>query len=168
MGKDTLRYDRMVEEALRGVVRRALVEVSERGLPGGHHFYITFDTTEPGVHMSDVLKERYPTEMTVVLQYQFWGLEVEDAAFAVTLSFNDRHERIRVPFEAITAFADPAVKFGLRFENQDAAATGAPGKDAEPVPGAAPGKKAPATGGPASPTSGDGAKIVALETFRKK
>jgi hypothetical protein len=160
MGKDALRYDQMVEEALRGVVRRALAEVAERGLPGAHHFYITFDTDHPGVLLSDTLRARYPEEMTIVLQHQFWGLEVEDTAFAVTLSFNDRQERIHVPLEAVTAFADPAVKFGLRFEAQEGAgatppapAPDQPHKDAKAEPDAA---------------AEDGAKIVALDHFRKK
>ena len=162
MGKDALRYDHMVEEALRGVVRRALAEVAERGLPGAHHFYITFDTDHPGVELSDTLKQRYPDEMTIVLQYQFWGLEVEDKAFAVTLTFNERQERLRIPYEAITAFADPAVKFGLRFEAQE----GAPRASRTPPvdPDGAAGEPAAA---PAEPGEEAG-KVVALDHFRKK
>ena len=165
MGKDALRYDEMVEEALRGVVRKALSEAAEHGLPGAHHFYITFETDHPHVAIADHLKSRYPEEMTIVLQHQFWGLEVEESRFSVTLSFNDRHERLTVPFEAVTAFADPAVKFGLRFERQE---DGSPAAAASPsatnLPEEAP---APADAAAERPAS-EGAKVVALETFRKK
>ncbi len=116
-----LRYDRMIEEALRGVVRRSLRIVANTGLPGSHHFYITFRTHADGVEIADYLQERYPQEMTIVLQYQFWALDVTDETFAVTLSFNDVHERLVIPFSAITAFADPAAKFALQFQQ----ATGA-------------------------------------------
>src|SRR3989337_719135 len=116
MSKDWLRYDRMVEDALRGVVRRALIDVSGSGLPGEHHFYLTFRTAEPGVQIAPALKSQYPKEMTIVLQHQFWGLEVGDDGFAVTLSFGGKHERLVVPYRAIVSFADPSVKFGLQFE----------------------------------------------------
>jgi hypothetical protein len=165
MGKDALRYDEMVEEALRGVVRKALTEAAEQGLPGAHHFYITFETDHPHVAIADHLKSRYPEEMTIVLQHQFWGLEVEESRVSVTLSFNDRHERLTVPFEAVTAFADPAVKFGLRFERQE---DGSPAAAASPsatnLPEEAP---APADAAAERP-AGESAKVVALETFRKK
>jgi uncharacterized protein len=159
MGKDALRYDHMVEEALRGVVRKALSEVAEHGLPGAHHFYITFETDHPGVELSELLKSRYPEEMTIILQHQFWGLEVEKNRFAVTLSFNDRHERISIPFEAITSFADPAVKFGLRFEAQD-----------HPGPAAAEANTGEAASQKIEPEAAqsESPKVVALETFRKK
>lgn len=116
MSDDALRYDLMVENALRGVVRQALALTAERGLPGNHHFYITFRTDHPGVTLADHLRQRYPREMTIVLQLQFWGLKVEDEAFEVTLSFSDKPERLHIPFAAITAFADPSVRFGLQFE----------------------------------------------------
>jgi hypothetical protein len=165
MGKDALRYDQMVEEALRGVVRKALAEAAEHGLPGAHHFYITFETEHPGAALADHLKARYPEEMTIILQHQFWGLEVEEERFSVTLSFNDRHERLTIPFEAVTAFADPAVKFGLRFERQE---DGSPAAAASPsstnLPEDAPEKPEPDAG----PSGGEGAKVVALESFRKK
>ena len=165
MGKDALRYDEMVEEALRGVVRKALTEAAEQGLPGAHHFYITFETDHPHVAIADHLKSRYPEEMTIVLQHQFWGLEVEESRFSVTLSFNDRHERLTVPFEAVTAFADPAVKFGLRFERQqDGSPAAAASPSATNLPEEAP---APADAAAERP-AGEGAKVVALETFRKK
>ena len=139
-------------------------EAAEHGLPGAHHFYVTFETDHPGVEIPDHLRARYPDEMTIVLQHQFWGLEVEEERFAVTLSFNDRHERLTVPLEAVTAFADPAVKFGLRFERQD---DGSPAAAASPstthLPEEAQGKPAEAP-----QPAGEGAKVVALETFRKK
>ena len=117
MSKDWLRYDRMVEDALRGVVRRALNDVSASGLPGDHHFYLTFRTGEPGVQIAPALKSQYPKEMTIVLQHQFWGLEVTEEGFAVTLSFGGKHERLVVPYRSIVSFADPSVKFGLQFES---------------------------------------------------
>ena len=116
MSDDDLRYDVMVEDALRGVVRRALKVAASRGLPGDHHFYITFLTTHPGVKIPAHLHERYPNEMTIVLQFQFWGLEIEEESFRVTLSFNDKPERLHIPFAAIKAFADPSVRFGLQFD----------------------------------------------------
>jgi hypothetical protein len=116
MSEEGLRYDSMVENALRGVVRRALAYAAERGLPGDHHFYISFRTTHPGVDIPAALRARYPEEMTIVLQHQFWGLDVGEEAFGVTLSFSDVPERLTVPFAAITAFADPSVRFGLQFD----------------------------------------------------
>ncbi|GFZ83168.1 SspB family protein [Elstera cyanobacteriorum] len=134
-----LRYDRMIEEALRGVVRRALRMVAATGLPGSHHFFITFRTTAEGVQIADYLRERYPDEMTIVIQHQFWGLDVTSEQFAITLSFNDVHERLVIPFAAITSFADPAAQFGLQFQQ----ATGASdGEEAEDKSAKAP--KAPA------------------------
>jgi hypothetical protein len=114
MSTNPLRYDRLIEEALRGVVRRALREVADVGdLPGSHHFYITFKTTAAGVSLADRLREKYPDEMTIVLQYQFWALEVAADHFAVTLKFDNVPERLVIPFAAVTAFADPAAKFGF-------------------------------------------------------
>lgn len=111
-----LRYDKMVEHALRGVVKQAVEEVIESGLPGDHHFYITFITDFPGVNIPDYLTERYPGEMTIVLQFQFYDLEVDDEKMAVTLSFNNVPERLEVPLAAITIFADPSVNFALQFQ----------------------------------------------------
>ena len=113
---DILRYDKMVERALRGVVREAIEEVMDDGLPGDHHFYITFMTDYPGVNIPDYLHERYPGEMTIVLQYQYYDLEVDDIKMAVTLSFNNVPERLEVPLNAITIFADPSVNFALQFQ----------------------------------------------------
>ncbi|HEY2891822.1 MAG TPA: ClpXP protease specificity-enhancing factor SspB [Dongiaceae bacterium] len=161
MAESWLRYDRMVEQALRGVVRKALSEAGQRGLPGEHHFYITFHTDRPGVGIADWLHQQYPQEMTIILQHQFWDLVVDEDRFAITLSFGGRHERLTIPFSALTAFADPSVKFGLQFEaNEDELQAKPPAikatKQIEP---------------PASDDGGDerkGADVVALDAFRKK
>ena len=116
MAQDLFQYDKMVETALRGVARQALAIAARDGLRGEHHFYIGFRTDAPGVVVPAQLLAKFPEEMTIVLQHQFWGLEVGDAAFSVTLSFNSRSERLTVPFAAITSFADPSVNFGLQFE----------------------------------------------------
>lgn len=113
---DILRYDKMVEYALRGVVRQAVEEVVESGLPGDHHFYITFMTDYPGVSIPDYLRDRYPGEMTIVLQYQFYDLSVDREKMCVTLSFNNVPERLVIPLGAITIFADPSVNFALQFQ----------------------------------------------------
>jgi len=111
----TLSYERMVEDALRGVLRQALKITQTQGLPGSHHFYVTFDTTHPDVRMADSLRAMHPSEMTIVLQHQFWDLLVEDESFDITLSFSGVNQRLHVPFAAVTAFADPHAKFGLQF-----------------------------------------------------
>jgi hypothetical protein len=116
MARDSLQYDKMVETALRGVVRQALASVIERGLPGSHHFYLTFRTTHPGVEIADRLHAQYPQDMTIVLQHQFWGLEVTDEYFVVNLSFSNIPERLKVPYAALVSFVDPSVKFGLQFQ----------------------------------------------------
>jgi hypothetical protein len=121
MSKDVLRYDLMVQEALKGVVRRILTEAGRDGLPGEHHFYITFRTTAPGVRVSQRLRDKHAEEMTIVLQHQFWDLSVSEHAFEVGLSFSGVPERLLIPFDAITTFFDPSVQFGLKFETQDAA-----------------------------------------------
>ncbi len=151
-----MHYDRLMEDALRGVVRQALRAVAQNGVRGDHHFYITLRTSHPGVTMPDYIRAKHPQEMTIVLQHQFWGLEISEASFAVTLSFNGKHERLVVPFAAVTAFVDPAVQFGLQFpESPTAAAAG----DAS----------LPAAGGAAGKTlAADNARVVALDAFRKK
>ncbi len=116
MTQDLIRYDILVQDALRGVVRKVLGEVAKTGLPGDHHFYVSFDTTHPGVRLSGRLRQRYPTEMTVVLQHQFWDMQVDDAHFEVGLSFGGIPERLYVPLAAIKGFVDPSVEFGLQFE----------------------------------------------------
>lgn len=149
--KDLLRYDKMVEAALRGVVREALARTAANGLPGAHHFYITFRTHFPGLGLPDDLARQYPEEMTIVLEHQFWELEVGEQSFSVTLSFQNQPERLTIPFEAITAFADPAVKFGLQFQ---------PTAADSPAPEAA---------APAEPEKVDKpGEVVALDAFRKK
>ncbi|MBS7545181.1 ClpXP protease specificity-enhancing factor SspB [Ancylobacter oerskovii] len=124
MTVDLIRYDLLVQDALRAVVRRVLTDVARDGLPGDHHLYISFDTQAPGVRLSARLKERYPEEMTIVLQHQFWDLVVTELFFEVGLSFNGIPERLHIPFDALKGFFDPSVKFGLQFEppSEDAAA----------------------------------------------
>ena len=114
-----LRYDKMVEDALRGVVRQTLREVEQHGLPAEHHFYVTFETTHKGVEIPDYLRQRYPSEMTIVLQHQFYGLKITQELFSVTLSFNNTPERLVIPFDAIRIFADPSVSFALQFEGPE-------------------------------------------------
>ena len=121
MSKDVLRYDLMVQDALKGVVRKILTEAGRDGLPGEHHFYITFRTTAPGVRLSQRLRDKHPEEMTIVLQHQFWDLSVSEHAFEVGLSFSSVPERLLIPFDAITTFFDPSVQFGLKFETQEGA-----------------------------------------------
>lgn len=120
MAKDILRYDLMVQEALKGVVRKILTEAGRDGLPGDHHFYVTFRTGAPGVRLSQRLRDKHPEEMTIVLQHQFWDLNVSEHAFEVGLSFSGVPERLLVPFDALTTFFDPSVQFGLKFETQEA------------------------------------------------
>jgi len=155
--KDLLRYDRILDAALRSVLRTVLERVAARGLPGAHHLFISFATGHPGVEISDALRQRFPESMTVVLQHQYWGLEVSEEAFAVTLSFAKVHERLRVPFAAVLAFSDPAVKFGLQFTG---AGQPAPERPPEPPSGGGEPKPKP------SPTPG-AAEVVTLDTFRK-
>jgi hypothetical protein len=108
-------YEEMVQEGLRGVVREALEITAQEGLPGAHHFYIAFNTEYPGVQIPDYLKERHPEEMTIVIQHQYWGLEIDEVGFYITLSFSDSQERIYVPFHSLVSFMDPFAKFGLQF-----------------------------------------------------
>lgn len=137
MSVDLIRYDLLVQDALRAVVRRVLVDVARDGLPGDHHLYISFDTTNLGVRLSPRLKERYPEEMTIVLQHQFWDLIVTEAYFEVGLSFNGIPERLHVPFDSLKGFFDPSVKFGLQFEPSGAAEEDEE-VEAAPAPAAAP------------------------------
>lgn len=121
MAQDEIRYDLLIQNALKGVIRKVLMMVRDDGLPGEHRLYIAFDTTGAGVQISDRLKEQYPEEMTVVLQYQFWDLVVGDDRFEVKLSFSNVPERLVVPFDAVKAFYDPSVQFGLQFTQPGAA-----------------------------------------------
>lgn len=116
MPTDLIRYDLLAQDAMLGVVRRVLTDAAREGLPGDHHFYITFDTRAPGVRLSNRMREKYPQEMTVVLQHQFWDLAVTEHTFEVGLSFGGIPERLLVPFEAIKGFFDPSVQFGLQFD----------------------------------------------------
>ncbi|MBT3070241.1 hypothetical protein KKP04_05090 [Rhodomicrobium sp. Az07] len=119
MPEDTIPYDDLVLEALRGVVRSVLLRVLKRGMPGDHHFYITFDTRSAGVGLSKRLKDQYPTEMTIVLQHQFWDLAVTEDRFEVRLSFNNIPERLVIPFSAVRIFQDPSVHFALGLRASD-------------------------------------------------
>jgi uncharacterized protein len=116
MAIDHIRYDVLAQEALRGVVRRVLTDAAKSGLPGEHHFYVSFDTRAPDVRVSPRMREKYPEEMTIVLQHQFWDLIVTEQGFEVGLSFNGVPERLSVPFNAIKGFFDPSVQFALQFE----------------------------------------------------
>jgi uncharacterized protein len=157
MAQDLFQYDKMVETALRGVARQALAIAARDGLRGEHHFYVGFRTGAPGVVLPAQLLTKFPEEMTIVLQHQFWGLEVGDAAFSVTLSFSSRSERLTIPFAAITTFADPSVDFGLQFE---------PAAPAPPAESATPAAALPA--GEAAVPERPAAEVVALDRFRKR
>ena len=116
---DTLDYGSLMHRAMRGLIFNVLEQVRDHGLPGNHHFFITFDTTHPDVQLADWLKDRYPAEMTVVIQHWFDNLVVREDGFSITLNFGDQPEPIQIPYGAIQTFVDPSVEFGLRFENQD-------------------------------------------------
>ena len=196
-GKDLIRYDLLVQDALKGVVRKVLIDCKD-GLPGEHHFYISFQTDFPGVRLSNRLREKYPQEMTIVLQHQYWDLNVTEHTFEVGLSFSNIPERLLIPFDALTGFFDPSVQFGLKFDSQDEGAeeeapetSPAPqplrGAASEPVelkqprkslppaekPAASTKAKAadesvePASGTAGAATSGS-AEVVSLDSFRKK
>jgi uncharacterized protein len=188
MTVDHIRYDILAREALRGVVRTVIEDAAKNGLPGEHHFYITFDTRAEGVALSQRLRAQYPAEMTIVLQHQFWDLMVNADAFEVGLAFGGVPERLSVPFAAITGFFDPSVQFGLQFEpapepsgeqlsatvKQDKPASGQPSAEhkrtltaitAVPAP-ANPPAESPPDDGPDRPVGGG--EIVRLDRFRKK
>jgi hypothetical protein len=177
MATDHIRYDVLARDALRGVLRRVLTDAAEHGLPGEHHFFITFLSTAEGVKLSPRLLAQYPEEMTVILQHQFWDLVVSEDRFEVGLSFGGIPERLVVPFNAIKSFFDPSVQFGLQFEAADAAAEApavAPPADAptaaNPAPTALPVPTASTAAEnqdePAKPS--EGAEVVRLDRFRKK
>ncbi|MAE50846.1 MAG: hypothetical protein CMH27_03450 [Micavibrio sp.] len=158
---EILRYDRMVETALRGVVRKSVEEVIQHGLSGDHHFYITFLTDYPGVDIPDYLHERYPGEMTIVLQYQFSDLEVDNEFLRVTLSFNSVPERLVIPMNAISIFADPSVNFALQFQPMGDELTEA---DLDAFDGDGPDDDGGGSGGGGDKTG----EVVSLDKFRKK
>jgi uncharacterized protein len=168
MAQDRLRYDRMIDDALRGVVRKALADVAERGLPGGHHFLITFKTHAPGVEIPDYLRERYPDTISIMLQFEFWDLEVDEKRFAVTLSFSDVQERLVVPLPAITGFVDPFAKFRLEFQAQDQGEAAVADRRERRTAA----KPAEASKAAAKESDGNeaakGAEVVTLDAFRKK
>jgi len=197
MAVDHIRYDLLTQQALRSVLRRVLTDAAKNGLPGEHHFYVTFDTRAPGVRLSPRLREEHPEAMTIVLQHQFYDLTVSEHGFEVGLSFGGVMERLAVPFEAVTGFFDPSVQFGLQFqtveedaETADAGKPAAAQDQAKPArtrrkpaiavgPEAASEKAAPAKPEPAPPVAvaevkpepdkpSGGAEVVRLDRFRKK
>lgn len=162
-GNDLLRYDLMLQRALRSVLRDTLAIAAESGLPGAHHLFITFRTGADGVEIADYLEARYPDEMTIVLQHEYWGLELTDVGFSVTLSFSNRHERLVIPWSAVTAFADPSVRFGLQFDKAvqgESDETAAEDEEANEEPTEAEGE----------PEDNDepGDNVVTLDRFRKR
>jgi uncharacterized protein len=174
MATDHIRYDVLARDALRGVLRRVLTDAAEHGLPGEHHFFITFLSTAEGVKLSPRLLAQYPEEMTVILQHQFWDLVVTEDRFEVGLSFGGIPERLVVPFNSIKSFFDPSVQFGLQFEPADAAADEAPATNLPAVPTPSPVAAALPVSTPAADTAGEpakpneGAEVVRLDRFRKK
>jgi uncharacterized protein len=171
MATDHIRYDVLARDALRGVLRRVLTDAAEHGLPGEHHFFITFLSTADGVKLSPRLLAQYPEEMTIILQHQFWDLVVTEDRFEVGLSFGGIPERLVVPFAAIKSFLDPSVQFGLQFEPSETAAEAPAAKlPAVPtpsaLPAAAPEPAAESNDEPAK--TSEGAEVVRLDRFRKK
>jgi hypothetical protein len=175
MATDHIRYDVLARDALRGVLRRVLSDAAAHGLPGEHHFFITFVSKAEGVKLSPRLLAQYPEEMTIILQHQFWDLVVTEDRFEVGLSFGGIPERLVVPFHAIKSFFDPSVQFGLQFEPSEAIAEtpASPNFPAAPAPAAlAPAPVAAASAADDQPEppapSGEGAEVVRLDRFRKK
>jgi hypothetical protein len=187
MAQDLIRYDLLVQDALKGVVRKVLTDAAQHGLPGDHHFFISFRTADPAVRISQRLRDKYPEEMTIVLQHQFWDLSVTEHTFEVGLSFSGVPERLLVPFDSLTGFFDPSVQFGLKFELSSAEPVTDEEEQEEaeedsPEPPAAlarPARKEPAAAAKdkpeASPEPGadeskpePGAAVVSLDAFRKK
>lgn len=179
MNKNFLKYDLMVEDALRGVVRRALENTIEHGLPGDHHFYITFRTRASGVVIPEFLLERYPDEMTIIIQHQYWDLRVNVIEFNVSLSFDNNIIEMTIPFAALTAFVDPSVKFGLQFTADDALqkseSISKPIKNEQDPSDKIKSDSIPVTSNITKAdndseenTNKQSAEIVSIETFRKK
>ena len=152
----TIDYGKLMHRAMRSLIQDVLVDVRDNGLPGAHHFFITFETTYPGTKIADWLKERYPEEMTVVMQHWFDALIVTDDGFSVTLNFGDTPENLYIPYDAIQTFVDPSVEFGLRFEQQDEDED----EDAAPMVE----DEDPETAQQEEPAAGD---VVSLDSFRK-
>lgn len=175
MAEDQIRYDILAQEALRGVMRKVLAEVARTGLPGNHHFFITFMTGAPGVRISSRLRERYPEQMTIVIQFQYWDLKVTETGFEIGLSFSDVPERLEIPFSAVRGFYDPSVNFELEFdvkteEGAESEELAAESETATLQPVAEPKKKsreaAKDTQDGDAPSKG--ADVVSLDAFRKK
>lgn len=166
---DPLRYDLMVENALRRVVIDTLKLVAERGLPGNHHFYISFQTDFPGVQIPPHLREQYPKEMTIVLQYQYYGLVINETSFSATLSFNNIKERLIIPFAAVTTFADPSVNFALQFQTmEEGDEDGIFDEELANAPDAPASKSKKADKAESNGTSEEKGVVVSLDQFRKK
>lgn len=156
---DTIAYGRLMHQAMRGLIRRVLTDVAENGLPGEHHFFVTFDTRAKNVAVADWLTERYPEEMTIVIQHWYDNLVVDDDGFDITLNFGDRAEPLRVPFDAILTFVDPSVEFGLRFETRADDGGDDPGGDDQPFM---------ETDGDSDQSTDDSdGEVVSLDSFRK-
>ncbi|HYN39860.1 MAG TPA: ClpXP protease specificity-enhancing factor SspB [Rhodospirillales bacterium] len=160
MTDSELPYDSWLEDALRGVIRRALLHTAEHGLPGAHHFYLTFATGADGVELSPELRAKYPDEMTIVLQHQFWDMTMENDRFAVTLKFRGRPSRIVIPLGAVSAFGDPSVNFGLQLKTLSAEL---PGEDSAEAQG-----DGPAGGADQHRAVEPAGQVIALDSFRKK
>ncbi|HZV05083.1 MAG TPA: ClpXP protease specificity-enhancing factor SspB [Gemmataceae bacterium] len=175
MATDHIRYDVLARDALRGVLRKVLSDAAAHGLPGEHHFFITFISTAEGVKLSPRLLAQYPDEMTIILQHQFWDLVVHEDRFEVGLSFGGIPERLVVPFSAIKSFFDPSVQFGLQFEPSDSAEPPAAKNLPAAAPTAASHPLAPPPAPEEQPAEGEepskpseGAEVVRLDRFRKK
>lgn len=176
MVHETIDYPGMIDSAMRHVVREALIHVDKFGLPGDHHFFISFQTNYPGVSISPQLKARYPEEITIVVQHQFWDLKITDKQFSIMLSFNNIPEKLVVPFDALTAFADPSIKFGLQFHGKAHAGVNGQKEDpvACPVTGRNGTEKPPMAAfeedAPSEETPGaaNDEKVVSMEAFRKR
>ena len=165
MSTDYIRYDLLVQEALRSVVRKVLGDAARSGLPGEHHFNIAFKTQAPGVVIPPAMLQRYPDEMAIILQHEFWDLEVGADAFSVSLNFSRKPERLTIPFDSITGFSDPSVPFGFKLEPR---AVTEPAKPPAPARVAARKPEAPAAAAPATTKSGAAAAVKAAEPAAKK
>lgn len=171
MAEDLIRYDILAQDALRGVVRKVLAEVAKTGLPGDHHFYVTFETRAPGVRISTRLMTDYPEEMTIIIQHQYWDLSVSEHAFEIGLSFKGVPERLLIPFTALKSFVDPSVQFGLQFETATLDEEGAELEaemdevETDPLVLDSP---SPADEPAAEPGEKPAAEVVRLDAFRKK
>jgi hypothetical protein len=172
MATDHIRYDLLAQDALRGLVRKVLTDTAKSGLPGEHHFSISFRTDDEGVKISPRLHEQFPQEMTIILQYQFWDLKVTDQGFEVGLSFGGVPEKIVVPFSAIKSFFDPSVQFGLQFETieveAEAQATPAEAAPVEIKAAETPAEEAKPQAAAASSPDRPSGEVVRLDRFRKK